>query len=452
MNIATRFLSVVALSSGIFFSAFATAASIQPGGINVSLTAGEEITLERIVVLDETGPAASKVDVVFLADNTGSMGGVINTVRNSAHTILDAIAGGDTRFTGIDVQFGVSAYSGDPREYGGNPNSAFRIYQTLTNSREDTVTAINSWRASGGGDAPEANFFALHQLATNGGLTDGIGSTDSGIGTGIDIGWRENAAKVIVWFGDVRSHTTTVDINEAIDVLNAGNIIVAAINTRGANSGIDTYQEASQIVQATGGTLTNNVVGTATTVEAILNAVESATDTVDLSLVPEGVPAGLDVTYACISVEGCNDVAAGESRRFAMHITSSDVGTYEFTTVVPQINGLVANDTVNVRACVNDIVVRAKRDKAEIVWTDTGADHYVVYRSDAVDGNYQPVGETTSRYSVYVDRGLTPNVSYYYQVREANAQGDEVCTSPTTLGRTTLRARPDTTPVNVAPE
>ncbi|MEJ2590210.1 MAG: putative Ig domain-containing protein, partial [Candidatus Thiodiazotropha sp.] len=451
MNAVSRFLSSVSFVIGIASATSAVAASIEPNTVSLNMAAGEQITLERTVILDDAGPAASKVDVVFLADNTGSMGGVINTVKANAQTILDAIAGGDSRFAGIDVHFGVSSYNGDPREFGGNPASAYRIGQVLTDSREGTITAINGWYASGGGDTPEANFFALHQLATDGATTDGIGSTDSGIGTGLSVGWRPDAAKVIVWFGDAPSHTTTVDANEAIAALNANKVIVAAINTRGVNAGIDTYQQATQIADATGGSLTNNVVGTDTTIEAILNAVENATDTVDLNLTAENVPSGIDVSYECISAEGCSEVASGESRRFAMHVTASDVGSYELTSVVPQISGLVASDTINVHACVSDIIARAKRDKVNLVWSDTGADHYVVYRSDEVDGNYRLVGETTSRYSVYVDLGLTPNTSYYYQVREVNAKGAEVCSSVTTVAKTVLRDRPDTTPVNVAP-
>ena len=39
-------------------------------------------------------------DVVFLMDNTGSMGGPINSTKRNAQSILDAISGGDPRFAG----------------------------------------------------------------------------------------------------------------------------------------------------------------------------------------------------------------------------------------------------------------------------------------------------------------------------------------------------------------
>ena len=58
-----------------------------------------------------------KADVVFLMDNTGSMGGPIASTKRSASKILNAISGKDPRFDGMDARFGVATYWGDPREY-----------------------------------------------------------------------------------------------------------------------------------------------------------------------------------------------------------------------------------------------------------------------------------------------------------------------------------------------
>ncbi|MDG2272914.1 MAG: hypothetical protein P8L39_11460, partial [Halioglobus sp.] len=60
-----------------------------------------------------------QADVVFLMDNTGSMGSMISSTRNNAAAILNAISGGDERFEGIDVQYGLATYWGDPLEYKG---------------------------------------------------------------------------------------------------------------------------------------------------------------------------------------------------------------------------------------------------------------------------------------------------------------------------------------------
>lgn len=433
----------------------AYAANITPNTINVDLVVDQTVNIERTLTLDSTGPAANLVDVIFLADNTGSMGGVINTVRSNAHQILDAISGGDPRFAGIDVQFGVASYNGDPREFGGTPQAralnAYRLHQAITQSRTAVNTALSKWVASGGGDAPEANFFALHQVATSGGVTDGKGSSDSGLSTGYNTGWRPGAARVVVWFGDITSHTTTVDIDEAIAALKNNKVIVAAINSGSANSGIDGQRQASTIVAATGGSLTNNVQGTQTTINAILNAVQNATAKVDLTLATRGDTSGVTVQFSCISPEGCNAVAPGESRRFNMQIRGRALGDYSFETYAPQINGAVAQDVVHVRNCVSKVDAFAKRDKVELIWTHSGAGQYAIYRSDRTNTNYQLIGKTNSRYSVYVDRGLATDTKYFYQVKELDAAGNSVCSSLEVGATTSSRARPDTTPINLPP-
>ena len=58
-----------------------------------------------------------RADVVFLMDNTGSMGGPITSTKRNASAILDAISGGDPRFAGIDTRSAVATYWGDPREH-----------------------------------------------------------------------------------------------------------------------------------------------------------------------------------------------------------------------------------------------------------------------------------------------------------------------------------------------
>ncbi len=431
----------------------ANAASITPGTYTSSLAQGQSITIQRTVTLDSNGPAANLVDVFFLADNTGSMGGFINTVRNNAQLILDAITGGDSRFAGIDVAFGVGYYRGDPREFGSSSSAATYAYglqQSITTSISDVRTAINGWRASGGGDGPEANFFALHQVATSGGQTDGTGSTDRVFETGYDTGWRPNAARVIVWFGDYRSHTTTVDLQEAIDALLDNNITVAAINTRGATTGINASGQANDIAVATSGTLTNNVTGTSATVSAILNAVEAATATVDLGLETRGDTSGLTINFSCASSVGCDDVPPGESRIFDMTIMGDTLGTYQYEVFAPHVTGAVAQDTTIVRPCVSNLTVRTKSEKAQLVWTDTGADHYAVYRSLTSGGPYTWITDTRSRYSTYLDYGLTDGTTYYYIVREVDSAGVEYC--QTVEVSALPSGRPDTRPPNQAPQ
>ncbi len=334
------------------------AASITPDRFAATIDVGETVTIDKTVALDSAGPAVSKLDVFFLVDNTGSMGSVINSVRSNASTILSAMTGADPRFTGADVAFGVGRYFGDPGEFAPvDPGAAYDLLQPITTNQADIETAINAWVATGGGDRPEGNFFALHQVATEGGPTDGIGSTDTGAGTGEVTGWRDGAARVVVWFGDAPSHPfgsgdaeNTVDLDEAIAALNAENVTVAAINRFGAGAGIDDNGQASDIAAATGGTLTNGISGasSATTIDAILNAVGDATSNIDLSFSAIGDTSGVDVAFACTDPLGCDSVGSGESRSFKVDITGLTPGLFEFEVVADGIAGAVEFDSITV--------------------------------------------------------------------------------------------------------
>jgi hypothetical protein len=96
------------------------------------------------------------------------------------------------------------------------------------------------------------------------------------------------------------------------------------------------------------------------------------------------------------------------------------------------------------RTCVNDVTARPKSTKVQLVWTHSpAASSYNVYRSLASGGPYALIANTTSTYSTYLDSGLTNGTTYYYVVREAAADGSELCqsneASATPAGRTRRR-------------
>lgn len=341
------------LAAWLLAPAMANGQALTPESFEATIDVGESVTVVKTVTTPVTG--ADMVDVFFLADNTGSMGGILNSVKSFAGDLLSEL---DLSIG--DVAFGVGRYLGDPREFGvaspATAQAAYTLQQAISTDNTASQTAINAWFASGGGDLPEANFFALQQVATSGAATDGLGSTDvpGVLATGYDTGWREGSIKVIVWFGDAISHDTTVDLAEAIAALTGENIVVAAINTQGAGGGIDASGQASAIVAATGGTLTNNVSGADATAtkDAILAAIGAATSTFDLSLFTVGDTSGLDIDFTCTSAEGCTGVTGGESRTFDMTITGLAPGVYDFETRVTGISGAVEDDLITVRGDV----------------------------------------------------------------------------------------------------
>ncbi len=77
--------------------------------------------------------------------------------------------------------------------------------------------------------------------------------------------------------------------------------------------------------------------------------------------------------------------------------------------------------------CVEDLTARPKSQKVQLVWTDTGADSYNVYRSVVSGGPYvKIVDQHVTSYSTYLDVGLTNGTTYYYIVKPV-VDGAEIC-------------------------
>ena len=85
-----------------------------------------------------------QADVVFLMDNTGSMGSMISSTRTNATTILNSISGGDERFEGIDVQYGLATYWGDPLEYKGGSSNSYHCSSATEYSGKNNNIELSS--------------------------------------------------------------------------------------------------------------------------------------------------------------------------------------------------------------------------------------------------------------------------------------------------------------------
>jgi len=78
-------------------------------------------------------------------------------------------------------------------------------------------------------------------------------------------------------------------------------------------------------------------------------------------------------------------------------------------------------------ACVEDLTARPKSGKVQLVWADTGADSYNVYRKETSGGPYVKIADQhVTSYSTYLDTGLTDGTSYDYVVKPV-VGGAEIC-------------------------
>lgn len=340
-----RKLISIAAAIGALLPVAAMAQSITPATYTDTINEGESGSFKVTVTTPDSGPATDLIDIVFLADNTGSMGGEIAAIQAQALALLSTLEA-----SGADINYAVTSYFGDPSESSfyaaGNlgSNSSSASYNAITPFTGDITTVqagINQWFASGGGDGPEAAIYALYQIATNGALSTG------GVGSGIDLGFRSGASKIVVWFGDIGNHEDTVTVPEAIAALQAAGITVIAINSGGnLNSFGDSPNQATNIVNATGGIETT--ASSSELVDAILDSIDDVTTFIDLELVLSETFPGLPVTVMCVSAEGCDDVGVGESRMFMVSYDGLAVGTYTFEATVTGLSVKVDPITIHV--------------------------------------------------------------------------------------------------------
>ncbi|MEM8823184.1 MAG: vWA domain-containing protein [Pseudomonadota bacterium] len=252
-----------------------------------------ETETEVVTVTIPARAGVSKADVYMLADTTGSMDPVIAAVQAGANAILGGVPGG------IDFAFGVGNY----RDYPADDPPFTHQLDPDTNDA-NVMAAINAWTAGGGGDTPEGQLFALHML---------------GEAPGGAIGWRPDAKRIIVWFGDAPGHDPVCaaltslgfDITEASATtrLVSENITVVAISTdTGVPNALDgdptaggdynppcavggASGQATRIAAATGGTHVSGI-NPADIVDTIIDLIEDAVlDINEVKLEPTGATA-----------------------------------------------------------------------------------------------------------------------------------------------------------------
>lgn len=289
-------LIALAAAALLFTIGFAQGITIDPNTNVFTLREGE-VTSETLTVTVEAQAVTSKADVYLLADTTGSMYYILDSVKSGAGTLVNEIV---AALPETDLRFAVGNYKDFPYD-----PYAFDHQLSLTSDLSAVQAAIGNWTSGGGYDGSEGQFFALDRLA------------DDADPAGGSIGWRGDAEKIVVWFGDAPAHDPVCgaisglpyDITEAsvTTKLTDANISVIAISTiTGYPAGLDddptspandysgycsidgTPGQATRISAATGGTHVTGI-DPETIVPTIVELVEAQVKIIEnLSLVPAG--------------------------------------------------------------------------------------------------------------------------------------------------------------------
>lgn len=183
----------------------AYADSIAPTSFAADLGVGDSVTIRKTVTVTDAPPTSALVDVMFVFDITGSMGGAIGNAKASAAGILTSLSSLG------NVASGTGWYA-DPTFDGVKTN--------ITTTSATTISAINSLDAcnsgSGfdgslcGGDTPEKMYAGVVDAAQN-------------------ASWRPGSNRFIVVLADA-SNKPPPDAATTIAALNAANADVIGIN------------------------------------------------------------------------------------------------------------------------------------------------------------------------------------------------------------------------------
>ena len=257
----------------VMVPALAGADSIVPSTFSATIAVGGTATVNKEVTI--TKVATGAVDVFFLADTTGSMGSAIASVKANVGAIMSDVAA-----VASNVAYGVGEYK--------DVGDAFVYRENLDPPSTNQATvqaAVNAWTASGGGDGPEAQMYALEQVAS---------------GTQ----WRTDSERLVMWFGDYEGHDPRNGSTEAsaTAALNAADVDVHAISV-GANR-LDFTGQASRIAAATGGAFYSGINQSALAAAIIAAITGAVTNYSVVSLDVVGLAPGLTVSFTPGSYSG----------------------------------------------------------------------------------------------------------------------------------------------------
>ncbi len=296
----------------------ALADTISPTSFGADLAVGESATVEKTVLVEASGPTEAVLDVMFVFDTTGSMGGAIDTAKTAAVDILNGLSGFG------DLHSGAGQYD-DPGFDG--------VYSDLTASDATTIAAIDDFFAcfgSCGGDGPELGWAGIEDAASN-------------------ASWRPGSNRFIVAFGNSTFKGPPGSAADTTAALGTNNVDLIGLNYGGTGFADE--------ITALGGDVFAGTTDADDIVDTILAAVTAGFSTYSEVTVDDldgGLP-GIDVSTVCTSADTgvCSGAVAtgtydrSTDRTFTFDVTFTRVadGTSIFDTFALVDGGIVASES-----------------------------------------------------------------------------------------------------------
>lgn len=297
----------------------AFADSISPISFSADLGVGESVTISKTVTVSAGGPTSALIDVVFLIDTSGSMGGAIAGAKAAAVDILNGLAAFGNLATG-------TGFYSEPGSDG-----LFRSLTTDTPTGLANINAITLGLGGGGGDFPEEGLNATKMAAE--------GSA-----------WRAGSNRFIVALGDAtfKASDGATEANTLAALTAADATFIGVDFANMTNVGFGGISPAG-LAAGTGGSIVASSTGSGAIVSAILSAVSAAFGTysvVDVDDLGGGAPY-IDVTSVCTTVGGCTgsfDRSVEREFTFDVTFTRTAAGDHSFDTFALVDRGIVATE------------------------------------------------------------------------------------------------------------
>ncbi|MFC4405378.1 VWA domain-containing protein [Haloarchaeobius iranensis] len=273
--------------------------------LNVDTTAGNNGELVDDITVCENGLAQdetvnftedSEADIVFVFDDTGSMGGEISGVQSALGDFIDNLV----TDAGIDARFALISFK-----------DTVELDQDWTSDQTTIQNAVNGLSASGGNDSREDDFDGIG-VATRDIAADSGGSLSS---------YRSGAQKVIIDITDAPAQTddetaefndptrTDYDISDVGDLLSGYTYIAVSPGDLDGIFGFDTSDGDKQV-------LATNVGGT----HIDINSDEIST------ILTDEISGQLATTYS-VSYTSCDDDSDPSDRTILFEVVDPEEGT-----------------------------------------------------------------------------------------------------------------------------
>lgn len=323
-------LGILAIAWGaLWLPATSMADSIDPSSYSATLAVGESTTIRKTVTVEES-ITSGILDVMFLIDTSGSMGGEIAAAKTAAGAVLTGLAGFGNLAAGV-------GYYDEP---GPGPGFPPAIVSDLSTTADATIfSGITLGMGGGGGDFPEEGIRSVTELA------DGAS-------------WRPGSTRFIVALGDATfKESDGFTLAGAQTALDDKNITFLGIDygfmTRDDFGGID----PTVLADATGGSIISasglNIDDLVADITAGITAAFAEYTEVTVDDLGAGLP-GVGVAVTCVSADtgtcagdtatGMYDRSVARTFEFDVTFTGAEEGTHVFDTLALVDGGVVATE------------------------------------------------------------------------------------------------------------